>query len=115
MAFTKYTQTLNPYLITKRGDSLPSWAVVVDIDGSPAVLSSARMMIRESNSAKTLVFTVTVSVVDDTATIPEISKTDTASFPVGLLKYDLEVTLSSGVVRTWIEGEIAIIQDQSYV
>jgi len=100
------------YGITVRGDTIALRTVTIVIDDIAANISSTRMMIRKED--QTLVTTLTPTISSNTVTIPAIAGSTTATFPIGTLKYDLEVTLSGGDVRTYIQGDIPIVTDYTH-
>ena len=96
-----------------RGDSINSRTITILIDSTPAEIASSTMNIR--NSQGKLIHNVPLTIVDNVITIPEISGSVTSTFPVQTLKHDIQVTLTNGKVRTYIQGLISIKQDYSYV
>jgi len=99
---------------TVRGDTIKTRDVTILLDGSPASITTARMYIRGKNDSlvyKNDNLTVNTNVV----TIPTIAGSETKNFPVDTLQYDLEVTLSGGVVRTYMQGSITILKDYTNV
>lgn len=67
------------------------------------------------DASKNLVHTATVSVDSATqVTMAAIPGTTTENFPVGLLDYDLELQYSDGLVRTYVQGVVNILEDISH-
>ena len=93
-----------------RGDTIGSRTVTVVIDSNPASISSARMQIRTDSGD--LIHDASVSIAANVVTINSIDGATTATFPVDNLKYDLELTLSGGIIRTYLQGDVPIIQDR---
>jgi hypothetical protein len=95
-----------------RGDTIYARTYTVTQNTLPASIESARLYFR--TASKKLVFKATCVVAGNEITMNQINDTDTQEFPVGTLYYDLEITLTNGIVRTWVKGIQEILQDQSY-
>jgi len=93
-----------------RGDTIRQRTFTVSLNGSPATISSARMNIRQSNGK--LVRSVSLGIASNVVTQQEI--TDTSDFPVGTLYHDIEITLGSGIIRTYIQGTLVILKDHTF-
>lgn len=106
-----YTATYNRAPL-RRGDTLLGWCVDIDIAGVPAQLLSARLQLRTGNGR--LVHDWPATVDGARILLPDVPAATTASWPVGVLLYDLEVTLADGRVATWLQGEQPVLADRSY-
>jgi hypothetical protein len=106
-----YTATYNrtPFL---RGDTLLGWGVDIEIADQPAQLLAARLQLRTTNGR--LVYDWPASVNGSRIQFPDVPASITANWPVGVLLYDLEVTLADGRVATWLQGEQCVVADRSY-
>lgn len=106
-----YTATYNraPF---RRGDTLLGWGVDIEIAGQPAQLLGARLQLRTSNGR--LVYDWPATVEGARIQLPDVPAATTTGWPVGVLLYDLEVTLADGRVATWLQGEQPVVADRSY-
>lgn len=95
-----------------RGDTLSGWTVDVQVAGVPQLILSARLHLRAQYGR--LVYDWPVTVDGSTVHMSEISPEVTRSFPVETLVFDLELTLQSGRVVTWLAGEQPILADRTY-
>jgi hypothetical protein len=97
-----------------RGDTLPSWSVAINRNGSPAVITSARLKIR-SRAVLAFVDALACTISSgNTVIVAEAGAAKTATWPIGTHNYDLEVTLSTGLVRTYLSGTITITRDDTF-
>jgi hypothetical protein len=95
-----------------RGDTLLGWSVEITQDELPASISSARSQLRTSRD--TLFFENVVTVVANIVSIEQVEPEVTATWPPGVYYYDLEVTLDSGRVVTWLKGSQTVLMDRTY-
>ena len=106
-----YTATYNrPELV--RGDTLLGWSVTISIDGYPATISSARSQLRTPRNS--LIHEFDVIVVGNVVTIGRVLPEVTATWPLDVLEYDLEITLEDGRVVTWLRGQQKITLDRTF-
>lgn len=96
---------------TYRGDTLPGFAVAIDIDGQPASVNTARLQLRTASGA--LVYDWPAAVAGNRVTLPDVPAAITAKWPTGLHEYDLEVTLTDGRTITWLAGTQPIAPDRT--
>lgn len=97
---------------TVRGDTIRGRDFTITIDASPANITASKLYFRRQNND--LVFAATTSEAGGVVTMAAVPGSETASWPVETIKYDLEVTLSGGLVRTYVAGTIKILRDESY-
>lgn len=95
-----------------RGDTIRQRTFTVSIDTIPANIVSAKMNIRDCFNV--LVYNVPLVVNSNIITQPSIDGSVTKLFPLAILNYDIEITLSGGLIRTYIQGTIEILKDYSY-
>lgn len=113
MSAPTYQATYNLPTIA-RGDTLPSWQVAIARNALPASIASARLKIR-SRTVPSFVETVACTIVNgDTVVVAEVTNDRTATWALGTHNYDLEATLSTGLVRTYLAGTITITRDDTY-
>lgn len=94
-----------------RGDTLLGLTISITLGGVDADISSARLQLRTSSGK--LVYDWVPVVVGNLVTFDEIPPEITKDFPVGVLEFDLKVTLSSGRVVTWLKGTQPILVDRT--
>jgi hypothetical protein len=95
-----------------RGDTAAAWSFTVAYDGVPAVLSSARGQIRTAVGA--LVVDMPITAAANTVTIAAMPPATTRGFPVGVHNYDIEVTRSDGLTRSYLTGTFTVTSDRTY-
>ena len=108
-----------------RGDTLPSFYLEFDVDGTaPLQIASARMQLRTKTG--TLVHTwqsptnatILITGSKGRATMAAVLTAETSRFPAlpypGLTAlYDLELTLTDGSTLTPVGGSLVILDDQT--
>lgn len=100
-----------------RGDTFNGALFVIDINDSPADLTGSRVdcWLREGSNVGAVrkkISTTTGGIVLTGPTNGEVTiKPFIANLPVGTYYYDLQIKFSSGKIKTYIGGSIAIIQD----
>lgn len=95
-----------------RGDTLLGWSFSVSIDEVPVDIVSARSQLRTKLGG--LIHNYELTVDGNQVTIPDVSHELTQAWPTGILEFDVEVTLASGRVVTWITGTQPIFLDRTY-
>jgi hypothetical protein len=93
----------------KRGDTFYATPFRIFINGVEANITSARAHFRTSDD--TLVHASVCTVSGGLVTIPEMADTVTELFPAETLYYDLEVTLTTGAVKTFFGGTMTVSAD----
>lgn len=109
------TLTLLPAVLdinAYRGDSLSFDAILKNADNSPFVTSgyAAASKIKNSANVEVGVFTCTIS--DNTITL-FISSSNMSSIAAGEYSYDLELTKTGGIKKTFLRGTITIFEDEA--
>lgn len=106
------------HLTAKKGDTFTEVPFVINIDGVPLDLTGAtiRMQLRVDYGGK-VYLDLKSDVADGGITITDATN---GAFKIderviGLearsYKYDIEITLASGEINTWIEGTFKVIND----
>lgn len=97
--------------VTKRGDTFDKVIFTININGARLNLTGVtiRMQLRKSAGAP-VAFTPQLSIIDEVNgefTIDE----QIIDIPACVYKYDIEIELASGEVKTWIYGNFTIKDD----
>ncbi len=102
-------QTLD--FVTKRGDTFDEVSFTINIDGDPLDLTDAviRMQLRKSAGAP-VAFTPELSITD-AENGQFVIDAQIIDIPACVYKYDIEIELASGEVKTWIYGNFTINDD----
>ena len=106
-----YTATYDRSALV-RGDTLLPLSVTITVDEIPADIMSVRSQLR--NPGGILVHTFALDLNGNTVTYQAVGPEVTAHWPVLVLHYDLEVTLASGRVVTWLKGSLPIVKDRTF-
>lgn len=112
----------NPPFSVKRGDTLQGWEIakLTHDNGDPVGITSARMQLR--TQSRQLIYQWATGVsgnmlltgateTKNVLTLEEVAAETTATWPVGPLFYDLEVTFDTGEVATVLEGSFGVSPD----
>ena len=97
--------------VTKRGDTFDQVTFTINIDGVPLDLTGAtiRMQLRKSAGAP-VAFTPELSIINAASGEFAIDE-QIIDIPACVYKYDIEIELDSGEVKTWIYGNFTINDD----
>jgi hypothetical protein len=106
----------------KRGDTFRERLFVrLSKAGQPLEITAARMHVRTTLNQRLLAWdtaddsiTLSGETVNNAVTLKEKGAGIMAKLPEGVHRYDLEVTLTNGVVRTYLEGAFPITHDATY-
>ena len=103
-----------------RGDSWQRAWIIADASGTPVNLTgaSARLHVRDASGAKVAEASTTDSRLAFDALAGRIDlvmpATAMAALPLGSYRFDLEVTFSNGIVKTYEHGGVLTVhEDQS--
>lgn len=92
-----------------RGDTLNPFFVDFAIDGTPLGITSARA--RLITLSRDPVFEWAPSISGGRVTMPAVSSSETAIWPVGVLDYGVELLLSTGLTITPVVGALTVLSD----
>lgn len=97
--------------VTKRGDTFDQVTFTINIDGVPLDLTGAtiRMQLRKSAGAP-VAFTPELLIINAASGEFAIDE-QIIDIHACVYKYDIEIELSSGEVKTWIYGNFTINDD----
>lgn len=90
------------------GDTLVFPEVKFSFKDSTAKILSANMQIR--NKQGLLISTVALSIKASETELNTLN-IDTAGFEVGELLYDIETVITGDIIRTYVYGQVVIVQD----
>jgi hypothetical protein len=77
------------------------------VDGSPIDIASARMHIKKKAKDTAVVFSPALTVGVSSVTVEEQEYT----FAAGEYVHDIELTLTNGKIKTYVEGTFTLTQD----
>lgn len=99
----------------KRGDTYNGALFTVQLNGAVVDLTGASVLIqfRESYSAQSVLDLSVGSGVTLTAPTEGTFRLDPRVFTIrpGVYKFEIRLTLSSGIIKTWIGGTATILED----
>jgi hypothetical protein len=93
------------------GNTIPARQFTFAVNGSPAAIASARFAVR--NATRATIFRASCRVSGGVVTRPVISAAQTKNW-LGPFSWDIEVTLASGVQKTWIRGDFTMLRTDQY-
>lgn len=109
------TLTLLPAVLdinVYQGDSLSFDAILKNADDSPFVTTGYTAASRIKDSGGTTVGEFTCTISDNVVTL-FIDSTDMSEIAAGTYSYDLELTKTGGIKRTFIRGNIVVSEDEA--
>lgn len=111
----KYTAIYNRPDVC-RGDTIDGWSVLIKykVNETPIIPDKATMQLQSPSGQIVHDFEVTVNPITGKIDIGHVSAEVTRAFRLGTYKYDLECKLPGGRVRTYLRGQIRILEDISY-
>ena len=103
---------------TKRGDTWNGALFTLQLNGRVVDLTGARIFIQfresyKSQSVLSLSVGNGITITNPTGGTFRIDPRVFTSRP-GVYKFEIRITLASGVVKTWIEGNATILEDITY-
>jgi hypothetical protein len=93
------------------GNDIAARQFTFSVNSTPADISSARFSARRSSRIKTHLLELDCDVSGATVTRPVIDAETTATWPE-LVNWDIELTLASGVVKTWVRGSFTLLDTE---
>lgn len=97
-----------------RGDTINPLAIRIEDPDTQDVLIPRSVCLQFRDRNDNLVYTWPANILPTGRVVfDSIPKEDTRTFPVGLLKFDIEFTRSDDKVRTYVSGKLRVLEDVS--
>jgi len=98
------------YKAHAKGDTIRAKSIAIVIS-TGATIASASMTINDK--AGNAVYSQPLTVTPTLITIQAVAGTETITWPIGMLYYDIRFVRSDGIIRRYLKGNIPILEIQT--